>query len=109
MVFQEKNQESYRQFVGEMVIAESKLINLKKIGHDLDRAISNGMDDILPNASHLWCTQHLQRADAAKLRDMGVNLRNAGRIMTDIYGAQINTLECRGLADADDEEDLDVK
>ena len=29
--------------------------------------------------------------------------------MTDIYGAQINTLECRGLADADDEEDLDVK
>ena len=29
--------------------------------------------------------------------------------MTDIYGAQIITLECRGLADADDDEDLDVK
>ena len=28
--------------------------------------------------------------------------------MTDIYGAQIDTLECRGLADADDE-DLHVK
>ena len=56
-----------------MVIAEPKLINLKKVGHDLDRAISNGMDDILPNSSHLWCTLHLQRADAAKLRDMDVN------------------------------------
>ena len=58
-----------------MVIAEPKLINLKKVGHDLDRAISNGMDDILPNASHLWPTQHLQRADDGKLRSMGVDQR----------------------------------
>ena len=58
-----------------MVIAEPKLINLEKVGHDLDRAISNGMDDILSNASHLWRTQHLQRADDGKLRGMGVDQR----------------------------------
>ena len=116
-----------------MVIAEPKLINLKKIGHDLDRVISTiwmksylmrvistiWMKSYLMRViSTIWmksylmrviCTQHLQRADAAKLRDVGVNQRNAGRIMTDSYRAQINTSECRGLADADDEEDLGVK
>ena len=73
---------------------------------NFDRATSNGVDDVLTNASYLWCTQHLQRADAGKLQDVGVNQRNVGRIMTDIYGAQINTLECRGYANADHEEDI---
>ena len=57
------------------------------------------MNDILTNASYLWLYASY----------MGLNQRNAGRIMTGIYGAQINTLECRGYTNADDEEDIYVK
>ena len=40
---------------------------------------------------------------------MGANQKQIQRIMSDIYGTQINTLEYRGLADAEDAHDLSVK
>ena len=37
-----KTRESYRRFAGELVLWKPELLGLKKIGHDLDKAISNG-------------------------------------------------------------------
>ena len=69
----------------------------------------NGLSDILPQANHLWCTQHLQNADSTKLAKMGANKKTIEHIMADIYGSQVNTLECKGLADAVDLEDFQTK
>ena len=37
-----KNEEAYRRFAGEILIADPSLAGIKKIGHDLDRAIAKG-------------------------------------------------------------------
>ena len=54
-----RNQESFRRFAGELIFADPELIKIKRVGHDLDNATANGLGDILVNASHMWCTQHL--------------------------------------------------
>ena len=65
--------ESYRRFAGELVIQKPELLGLKKMGHDLDKAISNGFGDIFQGAKKLYCTQHMQERDAFKLQSMGCN------------------------------------
>ena len=65
--------ESYRRFAGELVIKKPELLGLKKMGHDLDKAISNGFGDIFQGAKKLYCTQHMQEQDAFKLQSMGCN------------------------------------
>ena len=37
-----KSREGNRRFAGELAIAKPKLLGIKKIGHDLDKAISGG-------------------------------------------------------------------
>ena len=38
----EKNEEAYKRFAGEILIADPSLVGIKKIGHDLGRAIAKG-------------------------------------------------------------------
>ena len=104
-----KSRESYRRFAGELIIAKPELLGIKKIGHDLDKAIAGGMTDILKDADNVWCTQHSQERDALKLKSLGANERSRNRIMTDIYGSHDDVLLQKGLADADDSEDFQIK
>lgn len=104
-----KTRESYRRFAGELVIQKPELLGLKKIGHDLDKALSNGFTDVFQDAKTLYCTQHMQERDAFKLHSVGCNQRSKQRIMADIYGSQSDVLLQSGLADAEDEDDFDVK
>ncbi len=104
-----KTRESYRCFSGELVIQAPELLSLKKIGHDLDQALSSGFKDIFKDAKQLFCTQHMQERDALKLQSLGCNKRSKQRIMADIYGSQTDILIQSGLADAEDEEDFNVK
>ena len=67
------------------------------------------MKDVFQTAENLWCTRHLETADAEKLRQMGVSDQNKKRILADIYGVHDGTLLESGLADAEDEEDLTAK
>ena len=104
-----KDRECYRRFASEIVMVEPELINIKKVGHDLDQAIPNGLTDIFIRAKKLWCMQHLQERDAYKLKQFGANKRTVERIMADIYGSQNSILLESGLADSYDEEDFNVK
>jgi len=92
-----------------LVIAKPELLKIKKVGHDLDKAIAKGMTDIFVDAKNLWCTQHMKERDAQKLKSMGCNEKTQKRIMADIYGCQDQLLLENGLADADDPQDFDVK
>ena len=104
-----KSRESYRRFAGELTIAKPELLGMKKIGHDLDKAIAGGMTDIFRDADNVWCTQHSQERDALKLKSLGANERSRNRIMTDIYGSQDDVLLQNGLAEADDSEDFQIR
>jgi len=55
-----KTRESYRRFAGELVIQKPELLGLKKIGHDLDKALSNGFTDVFQDTKTLYCTQLMQ-------------------------------------------------
>ena len=85
------------------------MLGIKKIGHDLDKAIAGGMTDIFRDADNVWCTQHSQERDALKLKSLGANERSRNRIMTDIYGSHDDVLLQNSLADADDSEDFQIK
>ena len=83
-----KTREGYRRFAGELIIGKPELLGLKKIGHDLDKALSNGFTVIFQDAKTLYCTQHMQERDAFKLQSLGCNQRSKASIMADIYGSQ---------------------
>ena len=55
-----KTRECYQRFAGEIVIKKPELLNIKKIGHDLDKALSQGLCDVFNEAKRVWCTQHTQ-------------------------------------------------
>lgn len=88
---------------------KTELLKIKKIGHDLDKALSQGLSDVFNEANMLWCTQHMQERDVHKLKTLGCTLRSQSRVMSDIYGAQDEILLQNGFADAEDECDFDAK
>ena len=104
-----KTRECYRRFAGELLIKKPELLGIKKIGHDLDKALSQGLCDIFTDAKKLWCTQHMQERDLQKLKSLGCNQQSQSRVMADIYGTQDDVLLQNGLADAEDECDFDAK
>ena len=59
----QKTIECFRRFAGEMVVHKPELLGIKKIGHDMDKALSQGLCDVFQNAKKLWCTQHMQERD----------------------------------------------
>lgn len=81
----------------------------KKIGHDLDKAVGNGLGDVIQNAERLYCTWHIQNRDSNHLKELCANNRTIHRIMSDIYGTQTGFVSEMGLADASDPEDFVVK
>ena len=51
-----KTRECCRIFAGEIVIRKPELLKIKKIGHDLDKALSQGLCDVFNEAKRFWCT-----------------------------------------------------
>ena len=86
-----------------------ELLKIKKVGHDLDKAIAKGMTDIFEEAQNVWCTQHMKERDAQKLKAMGCNERTQRRIMADICGCQGQILLENGLADSEEPADFEAK
>ena len=65
--------------------------------------------DILLGPEKLWCTQHEMERDAYKLDKKHASRTSKKRIMTDIYGSQVDSILQLGLAHAMNEEDFQVK
>ena len=95
-----KDRVEFRSFAAELVNLSPTLASLKKIGHDLDLATAERMEDILKEAKHLWCTQHLQARDRDQLHRMKASDIVISKIMADLYGLQNGLVIEHGLADA---------
>ena len=94
----------------EMLSINPGVADIKKVGHDLDPSIGSGLTEVFRNAKKLFCTEHLQKADQRKVKDMGANLSTVNKIMADIYGfRRAGFVEELGLIDSCDPEDFDVK
>ena len=104
-----KDRREFRNFAMELVIASGELKDLRRVGHDLDKATALGFKDVFSNSEHTWCTQHLQERTFKKLREMGIGQRNTNCIMADLYGTQSGFLQQQGLADSMDPDDFQAK
>lgn len=104
-----KSRECYRRFAGELATQKPELVRIKKVGHDLDKALAKGLSDIFQGSKSLWCTHHIKERDIHKLKSLRCNQRSQTRVMAVIYGTQDENLLQNGLADAEDPNDFDVK
>ena len=93
-----------------MLSINPDVADIKKVGHDLGPSIGSGLTDVFRNVKKLFCTEHLQKADQRKLKDMGANSSTINKIMADIYCTRrAGSVEELVLVDSCDPEDFDVK
>lgn len=78
----------FRRFALETVAVSPALLGIRKLGHDMDDALAGGLADVFQDATHFYCTQHIQQADIRQLRKMEANESSTKRIIADIYGCQ---------------------
>ena len=57
----------------------------------------------------MWCTEHLEKNGTEKLKEYCPYDADGERMMADIYDTQNSLLLENGLADAENEEDFNVK
>ena len=53
-----KTEETYRRFAGELLIAQPLLSGIKKIGHDLDKALAKGITSFVSLLRGFMCIIH---------------------------------------------------
>ena len=51
---------TFRRFCVGLILANSQLINLKKVGVDEEAAVFNGLQNVICKLLQLYCAQHLQ-------------------------------------------------
>ena len=111
-----KDEETFRRFFQEMQAANPAILNLRKVGADMEAAIFNGFKSVTPNLKLLYCVRHLQKRDELSIENLqkksGVKKTDASykqQILWDIYGKRVHDTFEQGLADADDSADLEGK
>ena len=83
-----KDRKAFRRFASELVVECPELLDLPRIGHDLDKSQMLGFKDIFRASASAWSTQHIKGRDSEQLRSLGVNQNDKSRILADIYGTQ---------------------
>ena len=58
-----KDEGTFRKFCVELISANPHLINLKKVGVDMEAAIFNGFQSVISKLLQLYCARYLQQRD----------------------------------------------
>lgn len=113
-----KGRVTFRRFCSEIVTAEPGILDLRKLGVDMEAAIFQGFHDVIQNLKQLYCVRHLRQRDEVHFDTCFKNTKlpetlketNKCEVMCDLYGRRISneTFE-RGLADSIDEVDFTAK
>lgn len=102
-----KDESIFKRLALEMIAFNPNIINLKKIGVDMEAAIFNG----------LLCVKHLSDRDKKKLISLlartsqkeNSRLKSTRDIISDIYGRKYETVFEYGLADSEDSADFESR
>ena len=109
MVHFAKDTDTYRCFAVELIVSNPSLLKIGKVGHDMDRALENGLGSVFVSSESCICLQHVSERDGLKLDQLNANKSDKKKVLTDIYGSQVKSILQFGLADAIDQTDFDVK
>ena len=112
-----KDESTFTRFALEMIALDPEVINIKKIGSDMEKAIYNGVKAIIPSAGQLYCVQHLSQCDEKKLDKLldkqkftsSQRCSSKSSILKDIYGERKGSVYEYGLAEAQDFDDFNAK
>ena len=112
-----KDEETFRSFCLEMVSANPAILDLKKIGVDMEAAIFNGFQSVLRSLLLLYCVRHLQKRDEIAIEKCQEKNKTAEKnkasykqqLLWDIYGKRSNETFQEGLADSEDVDDFVAK
>ena len=108
-----KDEATFSRFFFEMISLDPEIIELGKIGTDLDMAIYNGFSILARNIGLLLCVYHLKTADKRKLSDLckgnELSQSDSKSIINDIYGTKYGSIQEYGLADSKNKEELHAK
>ena len=106
-----KDEETFRRFCVELILANSQLINLKKVG---EAAIFNGLQSVICKLLQLYCAQHLQQreekaTDSCHQKSSIADNNKASykkEIIWEIYGKRTSDILEKGIVDATDSNDF---
>ena len=112
-----KDESTFTRFALEMIALDPEVINIKKIGSDMEKAIYNGVKAIIPSAGQLYCVRHLSQCDEKKLDKLldkqkftsSQRCSSKSSILKDIYGERKGSVYEYGLAEAQDFDDFNAK
>ena len=112
-----KDESTFTRFALEMMALNASISRVKKIGVDMEEAIFNGINAVIPNSQALYCIRHLKQRDEAKLDKLFAKLgctqaeKNKAKssILKDIYGDRKGTLLEYGLSESLDKADFNSK
>ena len=117
MFHMSKDDETFRRFSMEIIASNPNLINLRKIGVDMEAAIYNGFQSAIPKLMQLYCVKHLQDRDKIAIDKLHkkTNLSNEVRasykneILWDVYGKRCGMTFETGIADAADSDEFNSR
>ena len=64
-----KTRECYRRFAGEIIANKPELLSIKKLGHDMVKALSQGLCVVFRDAKKLWCNSAYARTRCLQIED----------------------------------------
>ena len=111
-----KDDETFRRFCAEILSSNPNLITLKKLGVDMEAAIFNGFESMIPRLTKLYCVKHLKDRDVqaidrlhgkSKIEDK-FKLQYKAEILWDIYGKRSGPTFEKGMAEAVDTDQLNA-
>ena len=106
-----------KRFCLELVAANPALLNIQKLGVDMEAAIFNGFKSVLIGLAQLLCTRHLQQRDVLAIENCQKksNLSDKTKeqykneILWDLYGKRTGEIFEKRLADSVDSDDFSAK
>ena len=112
-----KDEGTFRKFCVELISANPHLINLKKVGVDMEAAIFNGFQSVISKLLQLYCARHLRQRDEKAIdschQKSSIADNNKGsykkEIIWDIYEKRTSDILEKGIADATDSDDFHAK
>ena len=112
-----KDEGTFRRFCVELISANAQLINLKKVGGDMEAAIFNGFQSIISKLLQLYCARYLQQRDEKAIdschqkSSIADNNKRSYKkeIIWDIYRKRTSDILGKGIADATASDDFHAR
>ncbi|XP_062573500.1 uncharacterized protein LOC134235383 [Saccostrea cucullata] len=109
LIHQRKNFDSYFKLSSSILQICPEMKSLKVFGTDGDKNLSDAFEVCFTSAKHLLCDIHMQDNIERKLKELGIQKKEAKSYIEDIFGKISHETKIKGLVDSMSPEEFDEK